>query len=428
MDDIQGSSYDYAFIPSRHAADCISRWEKSGSPVKLIVMLNTDDMSSSRRVGSVHLPIYSCVLANILNGVTDKHLFHSNRIAFTAPAAKILVVDDLPTNLRVAEELMSPYDMKVDTCLSGSEALDLIQQNHYDLIFMDHMMPEMDGLMATDLIRKLGQETGEHDYYRNLPIIMLTANAVAGQREMFLKNGINEFLPKPIDVRKLNIVLETWIPQDKQRKGKVVQPEEDSGPFPAIPGVDTGVGLQNTGSSAGAYRRILSLFCGDVDERLPQIKKAAAEGDYPMYTTMVHAIKGAARSIGALAVGERAAELEAAGRGGDTALIAEKTGPLLEELAKLTGNIRAALGEQGNRAELLILADLKLEALKDALNAMDTAAVDAHLSGILARSLDQKTREYIGEIEQHILLFEYDKAVKMIDKVLSQSPLGEDHD
>jgi CheY-like chemotaxis protein len=436
MHDIQGENFNYAFVSSRYAADCISCWEGSGSAIKLIVMLDSDDMSSPRQVGSVHLPIYSSILANILNGVAEmeKHMFHPDRIGFTAPSAHILVVDDLPTNLRVAEELMRPYGMEIDTCLSGSEALDLVQRNRYDVVFMDHMMPEMDGLLATDLIRKLGMDNGKNKYYRNLPIVMLTANAVAGQREMFLKNGINDFLPKPIDVRKLNMILATWIPLGKQQKESVLKDDvEDlsSESLPVILGVNVKTGIQNAGGSVASYVRILSMFCKDLEERFPKIRQAAAEGDFPSYTTMVHAIKGAARSIGAIELGELAAELEPAGRNRDSRIIAEKTDNLLQRLQELTEHIRSAIGEPEDETGEATgpgddTADLGLDVLKDALNTLNTEGVDAFFSGIHGRQLSQETKGYINKIEQHVLLFEYDKAVEIIDKILSlSSPAAE---
>jgi signal transduction histidine kinase/DNA-binding response OmpR family regulator/HPt (histidine-containing phosphotransfer) domain-containing protein len=415
--DIRGDQFDYAFVPSRYAVEATASWEASGSPVKLTVMLNSDDMSSSHRVGSVHLPIYSCVLANVLNGAREmeKHMFRPDRIGFTAPTARILVVDDLPTNLRVAEELMKPYGMKIDTCLSGSEALDLTRLNRYDMVFMDHMMPEMDGLTATDLIRKQGVENGSNAYYRNLPIIMLTANAVAGQREMFLKNGVDDFLSKPIDVGKLNKILETWIPQEKKEKNMAPSGTKESpGDLPAIPGIDIREGLKNSGGSLHSYTGILSYYCRDVDERIPLIRQAAADADFSSYTTMVHAVKGASRSIGAGAVGDLAAELEAAGRGQNTGVITEKTDALLQNLRELTGHIRAALGEQEEEDSYLEVSDLGLEVLREALSTMDTGAVNSLLSGMNDRKLNRATKKYVADLENHILLFEYDEAVNKI--------------
>jgi signal transduction histidine kinase/CheY-like chemotaxis protein len=435
--DIQGDKFDYAFIPSRYAAECTASWETSGSLVKLIVMLNSDDMSSSQRVGTVHLPIYSCVLANILNGrEADKHMSHSGQAGFIAPTARVLVVDDLPTNLRVAEELMKPYGMKIDTCLSGSEALNLVQVNRYDIVFMDHMMPEMDGLVAADLIRKTGLGNSPDNYYRNLPIVMLTANAVAGQREMFLKNGINDFLAKPIDIGKLNMILKTWLPKEKQEENgsaaETAGPQAETGEsvfwggLPEIPGVDLKTGVKNAGGSVSSYTNILSYFCRDLDERIPQIRQAAADSDLGFYTTMVHAIKGASRSIGAMALGDLAAELEAAGRGRHSDIIAAKTGAFLQKLQELVEYIRRAVESQGEEEAPLDVSKLGLEDLKDALIAMDTGAVNVLLSEFAALDLNRAARKYIADLENHILLFEYDAAIKMIDDELSSPLPGEE--
>jgi signal transduction histidine kinase/CheY-like chemotaxis protein len=438
--DIRTKDFDYAFIPARYASDCVSCMEESGSTVKLTVMLDTSDMSSSFNTGNVYLPIYSSVLANILNGTgTEKPMFRTSRISFIAPDARILVVDDLPTNLRVAEELMKPYGMKIDICLSGSEALSLVKRNYYDMIFMDHMMPEMDGLMATELIRKQAESFEGHTYFQDLPIVMLTANAVAGQRELFLKNGVNDFLAKPINLGKLDGILLTWIPKEKQQKVPPAKAENRPGqgkasPVPslALPGVDIQMGLQNAGGSLDSYRSILLYFCGDVKERIPRIQEAAGSGDLASYTTMVHAIKGASRSIGAMEVGDMAAELETAGREKNTERITAKTGALLKRLGELLGHIDSALGrmeaEQGKNADLgdgelspHDVSNLKLWDLKEALRNMDTETINKILSEIDMEGQNSSARKFISRLEQFILLFEYEEAIITIDRALPPS-------
>ncbi|MDR3299206.1 MAG: response regulator, partial [Candidatus Accumulibacter sp.] len=132
--------------------------------------------------------------------------------SFTAPEAEVLIVDDFTSNLLVAEGLLIPYKMRVFTCLNGREAVERVRERSFDLVFMDHMMPEMDGVEATRVIRAMKEER-----CRTLPIIALTANAVSGMREMFLENGFNDFLSKPIEVTKLDTVLEKWIPAGKRR-------------------------------------------------------------------------------------------------------------------------------------------------------------------------------------------------------------------
>ena len=142
--------------------------------------------------------------AGDLNGIFNK---------FTIPHARILVVDDIATNLKVAEGQLAPYLSKVDTCLSGAEAIKLVKQNNYDMIFMDHMMPEMDGIETTAAIRTL-----EEEHFKTMPIIALTANAVSGMREMFIEKGFNDFLAKPIDVSKLDEMLDLWIKKEKRER------------------------------------------------------------------------------------------------------------------------------------------------------------------------------------------------------------------
>jgi signal transduction histidine kinase/CheY-like chemotaxis protein len=135
------------------------------------------------------------------------------RAGFIAPEAELLVVDDLPANLLVAEGLLAPYRVRITTCANGREAVDLVRARPFDLVLMDHMMPVMDGVEATRTVREQGGER-----CRTVPIVALTANAVSGMREMFLASGFNDFLSKPIDVLELDAVLTRWIPADKRRE------------------------------------------------------------------------------------------------------------------------------------------------------------------------------------------------------------------
>ncbi len=129
---------------------------------------------------------------------------------FTLPEATILLVDDNEINREVAQALLEPFEMKIDVVSNGKEALDLVQQNHYDLVFMDHYMPVMDGVEATRRIRSL-----EGDYYKNLPILALTADAVQGVKEEFLAAGMNDFVSKPIAMKDITSALTRWIPKNK---------------------------------------------------------------------------------------------------------------------------------------------------------------------------------------------------------------------
>jgi PAS domain S-box-containing protein len=347
------------------------------------------------------------------------------------PGCRVLVVDDVQTNLDVARGLLLPYGLRTDSVKSGQEAVDLIHSIatspdafRYDLIFMDHMMPGMDGIEATRLIRSI-----DSDYARNVPIVALTANALAGNRELFLQNGTSDYLAKPIEIQKLDMILERWIPQEKQStysKENNLQDAEQGGgrvhvPVPVIEGVDTKVGLVNTGNSLSAYRQILSAYLTDVLERIPQIEKAAAAGDLTLYTTMVHALKSISRSIGAAGLGDMAARLEEAGKTDDRTTVTEKTGEFLAGLKVLTEHIAAVLNGSWPVEETegtATLSAAQLGELKEALLGMNVEKVNKLVAEYSALPLDKRTQELFSGIEQDILLFEYESAAAKIDRAV----------
>ena len=169
-------------------------------------------------VNVLFTPIYCVPIANFLNGTCEAHISSRKQAIelFTAPDANILVVDDIDINVMVVEGLLQVYNVTVDACYNGLEAIEAVKSKKYDLVLMDHMMPVMDGVEATAGIRALAADGDQ--YFRELPIAALTANAVSGMQEMFLGNDFNDFISKPIDSNRLHAVLERWIPKDKQIK------------------------------------------------------------------------------------------------------------------------------------------------------------------------------------------------------------------
>jgi len=337
------------------------------------------------------------------------------------PEGRVLVVDDVITNLEVAKGLMSRYGITVHFASGGMEAVEIIREGkeRYDIIFMDHMMPEMDGMEAIGIIRG---ETG-NAYAKTVPVVMLTANVVAGRRDIFLRGGANDLLAKPIDIAMLDSVLRRWMPSEKQTEIPVKPTDggsADSEEYALaanleIPEVDVTSGLRSSGGSAALYADVLLFFCLDADEKVMEIKRARETGDINLYITLVHGLKGAAFSIGADSFATLAGEMENAGKNGDISAINDNTDLMLSELRHLADNIRAALSERDEKVKPREGADLQIETLKNALLRMDAAVVNELLTKYMNMSLDTRTRTIISEIDQHVLLYEYDEAVKKAD-------------
>jgi signal transduction histidine kinase/CheY-like chemotaxis protein/HPt (histidine-containing phosphotransfer) domain-containing protein len=322
----------------------------------------------------VSIPIQSLSIANTLNGKADRQNYFetSGVIRHSFPGARLLIVDDIPTNLKVAEGLLAPYNAKIDTCLSGAEAIELVKKNKYDLIFMDHMMPEMDGIEAAAAIRawekKHAQEnnsasftagetrSNDRNLRQQIPVIALTANAVVGMREMFIEKGFNDFLSKPIDVSKMDEILDRWLSKEKgtisneqlAMNNEQLQNKDNYSSLPIIPNLDTEKGLAMVRGSLKVYKNILSMFCKDVDERLPKLQIMPEMDTLPEFIIQVHSLKSVSASIGAQEVSSKAAGLEAAGKAADMIFIREHLPEFTVQLEELGKNIRAAITPLSN--------------------------------------------------------------------------------
>ncbi|MCL1941269.1 MAG: response regulator, partial [Synergistaceae bacterium] len=410
---------------------------KFKSDARITLLTEFGEAVADKNLSVLAMPVHSLSVANFLNGSSDKYSYRTNdqnMIRFSAPDANVLIVDDINTNLIVAEGLIRPYKVQVMTCKSGADAIEAVKSHRFDLVFMDHMMPEMDGIEATSRIRNL--DDGE-PYYKNVPIIALTANAVFGTKEMFLKSGFNDFLSKPIDTIKLNTVLEKWIPEDKQKEP--VEDEDDATAAPdelkpgkdiEITGIDVEKGVAMTGGTMEGYLRTLSVFHDDGIEKVKEIKECLEANNISLYTTYVHALKSASASIGAGELSEIAKSLEFAGKNRDMAYIDSNNDKFLDEFEILLGDIKEAISrvpepESASSGESLSSesAKEKLSALKDALNDMDVVTADEimnELSSGGGKSFDAAVKESLSQIAQNILLCDYDDAVSNIDALINK--------
>jgi len=331
----------------------------------------------------------STFIVKLPQKIRSHELFYTTKknsitVKFNAPKARVLVVDDIDTNLKVAKGLLQPYKMQIDLCLSGAEAIKMVKANSYDIIFMDYMMPEMDGIEATKHIKKM---------YANLPVIALTANAISGTKEMFLSNGLDDYLSKPIDTIKLNSILEKWLPEEKQEK------------------------LRRTAriESLNTNLEILDTFRKDGLKKIKEIKECLETENYNLYTIHVHALKSASASIGALDVSETAKSLEMAGKRGDYTYIKQHTPEFLTALEALISNINATLlaNKKNEQKDSIDFEAMKIELnkLKEAISILDSDAIDEATTSLKA----YKQVADVENILQKVLTGEYDEVVAMID-------------
>jgi CheY-like chemotaxis protein len=441
---LETEEYDFIFIASFLFSEAREIVRARGIKATLVLLAEYGEVLAEKDTRFIAMPVHSISIANILNGEEESVVYEEDEhkmVRFTAPSARILAVDDIRTNLNVVAGLLAPYEMTIDTCLSGAEAIRLVQENRYDLVLMDHMMLEMDGIETTKAIRTL-----PGDYFQTLPIAALTANAITGMKDMFLEMGFHDYISKPIEIVKLDELIAKWIPPEKKIKtGGVIKRENFRGETGmVIPGVDVRKGINMTGGTLAGYCKVLAQFYKDASERLPWFKDFSAEkdlenndkfpagkldredfaGNLPALTAQAHAIKSAAGTIGAAEVSNEAAALEAAGKAGDTETIVEKLPEFyahLSELVTAIGEVfeseKSGVGSEVKAATSLSELHSSFLSLKTALEVKNIEKIDRIIGELEAVPLDAETREKINAVSDKVLISDYAAALDCISQL-----------
>ena len=332
---------------------------------KIIVTVIADpkelNLPDDSHVRVMPKPFYCFPVVGVLNSKLGDDISEEGRVTF--PGARVLVVDDEPMNLIVSNGMFKTYGCVVTTCESGPEAIELCRENEYDIIFMDHMMPVMDGIEAMKRIRS-DQTRGK----MITPIIAFTANAVSTAREMFKREGFDGFVSKPVDRIELERVMKRVLPaglvayEDAPKKQPVVKPAVESKPetkpetkpevMPAQTadepdvlkrleaiGVETGTGLHYSGGDREFYITLLEQYKKESASKKKMMQGTLDAGDLAGYAIQVHSIKSTSKMIGAMKLSETAKLLETAGKEGDRAYIDANQGIMLEMYDKVLGAI-----------------------------------------------------------------------------------------
>lgn len=348
---------------------------------------------------------------------------------FTAPDARILLVDDNKVNLKVAEGLLRPYKMHIETADSGPMAIEMVRNREYDLVFMDHMMPQMDGSEATKIIRGL-----EEERFRAMPIIALSANAVRGAREMFIEAGMNDFVPKPIEMRIMDRALRKWLPADKVISNRGFEEDgykEENSKTPTgslswkMEGIDVAVGMQYSGDDENLYREVLSDYMDTIEEKANIIEKAVEAGELETYTIEVHSLKSISKSIGAMELSELAKDLELNGKNSEWGPIIARTPTLLDMYRNLYDVIlpyHTKAGQEPGEKGAIDDETLKgiLEQLLESVITYDSIRGEEIIEELSKYDLAQEWADYMKEVSEAMNRIDYDVCNETVSRWLEQ--------
>lgn len=334
---------------------------------------------------------------------------------FRAEKAKILIVDDSIVTLKIEEDLMKTYGMDVTTANSGKECLTLIKTNRYDIIFMDHMMPDMDGIETTKKIRKMNDE-----YFKDVIIIALSASITPNMCSVYIKNGFNDFLEKPIDTLKLNNFLRTYLPRKYIIETKSTEYKEKEFREITIKNVDTKKAIQNCGGNLDNYLSLLSVAYDDGKKKIRLIKDLAAKKNIINYTIEVHALKTVATLIGDNKLAQLSKRHEIAGTNNDFVFINDNIDSLISSYDELLNNIKLVLPKDHlvikEKNKNFTVEDLYAlaKSTADAIDNFDLDAINEALDHLLHYDLSLSQVSAIDKVKSFINIFDYDSAYEQI--------------
>ena len=418
---------DYLIVEKTFFTNTIRNFLSKNPDIQCLVLADYDriDAIDIPNVRVISKPVYSLSLYNAM-GIQEINfegsISEGDSFTFVAPDAHILIVDDNSVNLTVAKGLLEPLNMNIDTAASAAEAIEKIHYIKYDLIFMDHMMPEVDGVEATHIIRRLVPS------YNDVPIIALTANAIGGAKEMFLREGMNDFIAKPIDVKDTVSKLRKWLPKEKilsvdkidvsNISAQDMAGSESSSNTVDINGLNTKEAISRLGSEK-LFWSVLKEYYSAIDKKYATILEHKDAERWRDYTIEVHALKSTSRQIGAEHIADVAAEMEKAGNEENIALINEKTVPMLEEYLQLKEILKPYFDDGSENEERFAqfeeTVDM-LEKMQVALDAFDTLQIDEVMEEMSKFKYTEESVDFFEQLKKAAEESNIDDCLSIVDK------------
>jgi signal transduction histidine kinase/CheY-like chemotaxis protein/HPt (histidine-containing phosphotransfer) domain-containing protein len=325
------------------------------------------------------------------------------------PYGRVLVVDDVETNLYVARGLLAPYGLSIDTAISGFESLDKIRDGSvYDIIFMDHMMPKMDGIETVKNIRDMGYKE---------PVIALTANALAGQAQIFLDNGFDGYISKPIDIRQLNAVLNKMI-RDKQTQEVLDSARKKKNSL-----------FESIKQKPQITSQLYEFFIRDAEKTAVAleaiyINKCRRADDIPSFIINIHAMKSALANVGENELSETALRLEQMGRDKEIDLVLAYVPSFLEGLRKTINKFKQASNkdsepEDENDPEIRQYLRERLLIIQAACARYDKKGAKETLTELRQKTWSQINMERFNSMAEHLLHSEFEETSTVAEEILS---------
>lgn len=373
---VKREKFTHVFITKYEYLEDKEFFDELSEQLKLIIILdrNEEEFITNDKIQQLYKPFYILPIVASLNSKEivqpEKRLEDRE---FIAPDAHVLIVDDNVMNIHVIEGLLEKYQIKTTVALGGQEALQKIETKDYDFVFMDHMMPGMDGIETFKAIRNM-----PGTYFKKVPIVALTANAVAGSREMFLEEGFQDFLEKPIERRLLERVLRRNIAKRKilvnvESKKEETRETENNALVSQIEEPQSSILDLETGyiycGGKDKYMDIIATYALQAEDNYNEIQKLLDNDNWKDYTITVHGIKSFMSSIGAGKVSKKAKDLEMAGKADDIAYIRKNHDDfmsdfrkVIEEIYRLTQNKQKSDQMQQIR-EQVVLTPNEMEAM-----------------------------------------------------------------
>ena len=418
---------DFLFFEDYEYSDSVKKLLDDHPDVTGVIRVNFDSKFTAKKKNLlvIRRPQSTLNLVAVLNGqeavYRTKDEDEGFRIDYTAPDARILVVDDNAINVTIAEGLLKPIKADCTGALSGKEALDRLRKEDFDLVLMDHMMPEMDGIETTKRIRS------EIEKAKDTPIIALTANVLEGVKEMFINEGMNDFVAKPVDVKEIITKVKMWLPADKvieKTEEELNAEAADEAAMEAnaeearvkqtawFDGLDNENAIKGLGTPE-LFAKIVEEYYRSGRARHDSIKEAYDTEDWANYTIRVHALKSSSRQIGAAELGEMAAELEKAGNAQDIDYIRANNGPALDAFDDLLLKLSGYFPEQDDAQDEADLTEISSDVLETLTEELSEACDSLDMDGMEA--LKDKLKGYAFPEEAKAVLSKLYDAIDDID-------------